>query len=280
MKIRLACLLALLLPLAACAQGKPPAVQAEAAPSAAAAPAVEPAPAAEPQVKMAADDPRIALAAKIPGAKPGDLRSTPISGIYELRHEGAISYVTADAAYIFAGDLYRITKKGDFPNLSERSRREMRRELIATLPESQMVVFGPGSAQYTLTVFTDVDCTWCRKLHSQIAEYNKLGFRVRYMAYPRTGPDTPSWSKAVSVWCAADRQDALTRAKRGEPLPARSCKDSPVAREYALGQQIGIDGTPGVVLEDGELIPGYVAPDQLLAHMKDPERLMDPAHSN
>jgi len=279
MKIRIACLLAVVLPLAACAQDKPPVIQAEAAPEVA---APEPGPAAAPaaKVKVLPGDPRIALAAKIPGAKPEDLRDTPVPGIYELRHEGAISYVTADAAYIFAGDLYKITGKGDFPNLSEYSRREIRRELVATIPESQMVVFGPADAAHTLTVFTDVDCTWCRKLHSQIEEYNKLGFRVRYMAYPRSGPDTPSWSKAVSVWCAPDRQDALTRAKKGEPLPARSCPNAPIAKEYELGQQIGIEGTPGIVLDDGELIPGYVAPDQLLAHMKDPERLLDPAYSN
>ena len=108
-----------------------------------------------------------------------------------------------------------------------------------------MLVFGPKDAKYTITVFTDVDCAYCRKLHSQIADYNKLGIRVRYLFYPRTGPNTESWTKAEQVWCSADRNDALTQAKLGEDLKTKACTDNPVARSYALGQQFGLQGTPG-----------------------------------
>jgi thiol:disulfide interchange protein DsbC len=278
MKIRSALILTLLLPLVACAQNTPPAAKAGPAtpePAATAAPA--PAAASQP---MAKDDPRLALAAQIPGARPEDLRATPVPGVYELVHGGDVSYVTADAKFIFAGDLYRITADGKFPNLSELRRRELRLAMVAAVPESEMIVFGPADAAHTITVFTDVDCAWCQKLHSQIAEYNKLGIRVRYLSYPRSGPDTESWFKADAVWCAADKRKALTEAKQGGALKKVNCPASPVARHFQLGEQIGIEGTPGLVLDDGELIPGYLSPSQLLLHLKDPERRIDPARSN
>ncbi len=257
MKIRIALLWAMAVPLAACAQeaSAPKAAQAAPAPSA--------------QAPIAAGDPRIALAAKIPGARPEDLRATPVPGIFELTHGTDISYISADAGFVFAGDMYKVTNTAEFPNLSEVRRRELRLGLLAKVPESQMLVFGPDNATHTITVFTDIDCPWCRKLHSQIAEYNKLGMRVRYLFYPRTGPDTESWAKAETVWCASDRKAAFTRAKLGEKLALKACPGSPVAREYQLGRDIGITGTPGVVLESGELIPGYLSPPQLLAHLKE-----------
>jgi thiol:disulfide interchange protein DsbC len=283
MKNRAALLFALLLPLVACAQGKSEvAATTGSATASASVPATSSADEAAPKADaaIAKDDPRIALAAKIPGAKPQDLRTTPVPGVYELVHGSDVSYVTADAKYIFAGDLYRITDDGQFPNLSEHRRRDLRKMLIDAVPESQMIIFGPAEAAHTITVFTDVDCAWCQRLHSQIADYNKLGIRVRYLSYPRSGPDTESWFKADAVWCSADPRKALTEAKRGAKLSKVNCPASPVASEYALGERIGIEGTPGLVLDDGELIPGYVPPPQLLAHLKDPQRRMDPARSN
>ncbi|MBP8271546.1 MAG: DsbC family protein [Sphaerotilus sp.] len=271
----------MLLPLAACAQSTPPAAPATPAAPKTAAPqsaAVPPAaPASEP---IAKDDPRVALAAKIPGASPGDLRATPVPGVYELAHGADVSYVTADATFIFAGDMYRITEDGNFPNLSELRRRELRLSLLAAVPESEKITFGPQDAAHTIEVFTDVDCAWCQKLHSQVAEYNKLGIRIRYLSYPRSGPDTESWFKADSVWCSADPRKALTESKQGAALKKANCPASPVARHFELGQTIGIEGTPGMVLDDGELIPGYISPPQLLQHLKDPERRIDPARSN
>jgi thiol:disulfide interchange protein DsbC len=252
MKHRLSLLAVLLLPLAACARG-------DATPAAAANAASAP---------VTGSDPRVALAAKIPGAKPEDFRATPVPGIFELTHGSDISYVSADAKYVFAGDLYRVASKGDFPNLSEVRRRELRLAKLGEVPESQMLVFGSEKAQHTVTVFTDIDCPWCRRLHSQMADYNKLGIRVRYMFFPRTGPDTESWAKADAVWCSADRKAAFTRAKSGEELAAKACPGSPIAREYQLGHDIGVEATPGVVLENGELIPGYMAPAQLLARIQ------------
>lgn len=213
-------------------------------------------------------DPRIALAAKMPGIQPSDLRASPVPGIYEVAHSGKINYVSADGSHVFTGDLYQVTADGEFPNLTELRRRELRQQLVAALAEPEMIIFGPAGAAHTITVFTDMDCQWCQHMHREIAEYNKLGIRVRYLAFPRSGPGTDSWDKAVGVWCAKDRPAALTAAKLGEDVPAGRC-DSPVERQYALGQQVGITGTPGVVLGSGELVPGYLPPDGMLQAIKD-----------
>jgi thiol:disulfide interchange protein DsbC len=108
-----------------------------------------------------------------------------------------------------------------------------------------------------------------RKLHSQIAEYNRLGIRVRYLLYPRTGPNTVAWTKAEQVWCSSDRNDALTRAKLGQELKSKPCADNPVARTYALGQDFALQGTPAIVMADGDMLPGYVPPDVLAQHLKE-----------
>lgn len=213
-----------------------------------------------------AKDPRVEIAAKIPGAKPDELRESPIPGIYEMTRGTEIAYVTADAKYAIAGDLYEMASS---INLTENARRGERVKLLSSVPESQMVVFSPKDPKYTVSVFTDVDCGYCRKLHSQIADYNRMGIKVRYLFYPRSGPNTESWEKAEQVWCSKDRGQALTRAKQGEDIKApKHCANSPIAREYALGQDIGVRGTPAILLDNGEMLPGYLPPQELAQHLK------------
>jgi thiol:disulfide interchange protein DsbC len=235
------------------------------APAATAAPAATPAA----EAAAAATDPRVAIAAKMDGVKPEDLHVTPIPGIYELLRGTDAAYVTADGKYAILGDLY---ENGTSNDLTENRRRDVRLKMLATIPESQMVVFGPQNAKHTITVFTDMDCAYCRKLHSQITDYNKLGIKVRYIAYPRTGPNTASWSKAEQVWCATDRQTALTDAKLGKTLTDKICSDNPVAKEYELGQKFNLSGTPTLILGDGEMVPGYMPPPDLAKALKDVDR--------
>ncbi len=213
----------------------------------------------------AADDPRVELAGKLNGVKPEELRASPIAGVYELARGAEVTYVTADGQYLFTGDLFRIVKSGEFPNLSDTRRKELRVKLLAKLPESQMIVFAPAQPKYTVTVFTDPECPWCRKMHSQIAEYNRLGIKVRYAFFPREGLDSDAARTLDAVWCSADRKDALTKAKLGQLVPSRNCGVTPVRQSYEVGHQIGVESTPNVVLEDGELIPGYLPPRDLLA---------------
>jgi thiol:disulfide interchange protein DsbC len=206
-------------------------------------------------------DPRIEIASKIPGTRPEDLHPTPVPNIYEVVRGSDIGYVTTDGKYAFGGDLVEVATNED---LTEEHRRDIRVAEIGAIPESQMLIFGPKDPKYTITVFTDVDCAYCRQLHSQIADYNRLGIRVRYLFYPRTGPNTESWTKAEQVWCSTDRNDALTRAKLGQPLKAKPCADNPVARTYALGRSFKLDGTPAIVTSSGDMVGGYMPPAQML----------------
>ena len=227
--------------------------------------AAQPTPAA---ADAQAADPRVALLKLLPaGSKLEDLRPSPIPGIFQLMQGADISYLTADGKYFLDGNVYDMDTR---ENLTEDLRTQARVALINAVPESQMLIFGPKNPLYTITVFTDVDCAYCRRLHSEMAELNRLGVRVRYMFFPRTGPNTDSWKKAEVVWCSADRNDALTRAKAGAKLDmTKTCGSTPVAREYALGQSIGVHGTPAIVTERGDYIAGYMPPRELVQQIKD-----------
>jgi len=202
-----------------------------------------------------------AAAANIPGTKKDDIRPTPVTGVFEVRRGADIVYMSGDGQYVFTGDLYHVPSH---TNLTEAHRRVLRQKLIDSIPESQMVIFSPPQPKYTVTVFTDVDCAYCRELHRQIADYNRLGVRVRYIFFPRTGPNTESWRKAEQVWCSTDRKSALTRAKLGQPLDAKPCGATPVEREYELGKAIGLEGTPGIVAANGAMVGGYLPPQALV----------------
>jgi len=212
-------------------------------------------------------DPRVALLKLLPsGSKLDDLRPSPIAGVYEYAQGADVSYLTADGRYFPDGNVYDMNTR---QNLTEEHRAKARVALINAIPESQMLVFSPKNPQYTITVFTDVDCQYCRKLHSQIAEINKLGVRVRYLFFPRSGPNTESWHKAEAVWCSADRNDALTKAKAGGSVDiTKTCGPTPIGQEYALGQSIGVHGTPAIVTENGSYINGYLPPRDLLEEIK------------
>ncbi|HEX4375869.1 MAG TPA: DsbC family protein [Steroidobacteraceae bacterium] len=199
------------------------------------------------------------------GIKPEDVRPTPVPGIFELRRGADIIYMSQDGRYVFTGSLYRVEGRA---NLTEAHKSELRKKLIDAVPESDMVVFAPPSPKYMVTVFTDVDCPYCQAFHKQIADYNRLGIKVRYVFFPRSGPNTPSWHKAEQVWCSTDRKAALTDSKLGKPLQAKVCPNTPVGLEYQLGKDIGLEGTPGVVASDGTVIGGYLPPDQLLDELK------------
>ena len=227
------------------------------------APALSPLPAPANVAVTAAE--LAAVAARIAGAKVSELHATPVPGIYEYRQGTAIAYVTQDGRFAFTGDMYQLNDK---TNLTDTRRREVRRALIGALPDSSMIIFSPKDPKYTITVFTDVDCQYCRALHRQIADYNALGVRVRYVSFPRSGPNSASWTKAEQVWCSADRQSALTQAKLGKALNTAVCKSNPVAQHYALGLQLGLPGTPGIVTDSGDLLPGYLPPDDLLEALK------------
>lgn len=200
---------------------------------------------------------RALLATTQPGMAVGDVILRPL-GLYEVSiQNGQTIYVSRDAKFLIPGDLYEARDVG-LVNLGEARRNVIRKERIDALDEADMIVFEPeGERKATLTVFTDIDCPYCRKLHGEIEALNGYGIAVRYLAFPRTGLNTEIHARMVSTWCAEDRKAMLTSAKRGGDVPALQC-ENPVASQYQLGREVGVTGTPALVFEDGTIMPGYV----------------------
>ena len=186
--------------------------------------------------------------------------ASPVEGWYTIRKGAIVAYVSADGRYLLQGDLIDLDNQ---INLSENTRNDARREMMASYPDDQMIVFSPDEKRFSVSIFTDVDCTFCRRLHSQMDQYLAEGIEIRYLLYPRNGPTSPSWSTAEQVWCAEDRNAALTLAKLGQKFESRECDPSVVSKHYAMGQDVGLRGTPAIVLEDGTLVSGYLPPAKL-----------------
>ena len=182
------------------------------------------------------------------------------SGMFEVVIDsGEIIYFSEDLSYGFEGNVIEMATG---VNITETKRKGQRKNILASLDESELIVYEPKETDYTLTVFTDIDCGYCRKLHNQMAEYNALGIRIRYMAFPRTGLDSESFDKIEDVWCAEDRKQAMTMAKNGRQVNSKHC-ESPVAAQYKLGGKLGVNGTPALFMDSGELLPGYIPPKRL-----------------
>lgn len=180
-----------------------------------------------------------------------------VDGVFGIDLPGGSSlYVTNDGQHLFAGELFAM---GDeLVSLSEGRRSIERVDLLAKVTQEEMVIFpAKGEIKYVVHIFTDVDCGYCRKLHNEIRDYSALGIEVRYLAYPRMGLDSDTRKKMSAVWCSADRKKALTKAKLGVEVRAPECAD-PVDIQYALGQRLGVSGTPAIVTSDGRMLPGYL----------------------
>jgi len=193
------------------------------------------------------------------------LNETPMANVVEvILSSGEILFSDKSGRFMIAGEMYMTQPEG-LVNLTTETRKGQVRDLIAGVPEDQMVIFeADGETKATISVFTDVDCTYCRRLHHDVEAINASGIRVRYLAYPRGGLESSAYPKMISVWCAPDRNRALTQAKNGQNLPERDCQN-PVLNHHSLGNRLGITGTPAIVLPDGTLIPGYMDVDRLTA---------------
>lgn len=192
--------------------------------------------------------------------EPENVTASQVDGWYTIQQGSIVAYVSADGRYLLQGDLIDLEQQ---VNLTEQSRNQARQGLVAGLADDNAIVFTPSEVKHSVTVFTDIDCTYCRKLHSQIDEYLDQGIQVRYVLYPRNGPASEAWTKSEQVWCAEDRNQALTFAKLDRAFKSAQCDASVVSEHYGLGQDIGLSGTPAIVLEDGTLISGYLPPEQL-----------------
>lgn len=214
-----------------------------------------------------AGEPEDAIAAKLSQTLPalGDVKVSPTEapGLFEVvTSQGERVYTTEGGEFLLTGDMLQLTADG-LVNVTEAARSADRLELLAAFDADGVIRFpADGEQKAEIAVFTDIDCPYCRKLHSEVPRLNELGITVNYYAFPRSGPGTPSFAKYISVWCADDQQAALTAAKQGQAIENRSC-DNPVQAQYDLGRQVGVTGTPAIVLEDGHMIRGYMDADQL-----------------
>jgi len=202
-----------------------------------------------------------------PTAQVSSMEKTPIKGVSEIVIEtgrgGEVYYISNDGKYLLNGNMIDTTSRED---LTENKKSGIRKEVVNKLDKKQRIDFFPDEMKYHLTVFTDIDCGYCRKLHDQIDGYNALGIGISYLFFPRSGINTPSFDKAVTVWCSKDQQAAMTNAKSGVNLEPLKC-DNPIAKQYNAGKAAGVTGTPAMVLADGRILPGYLPPDQLLQRL-------------
>jgi len=198
----------------------------------------------------------------VPDLRVNDVRPAPIPGWYEVLLGAKLVYVTEDARYVFDGTLMDLKEQ---KNLSSKPAMEARATALKAMSDGQKVIeFAPaGVTEYVVYVFTDTDCTYCRKLHSEVPKLNGAGIAVRYLAFPRAGIGSRTYQQMVSVWCAADPKQALTDAKAGKDLPAAAC-DNPVKEEWELGNSMNVHGTPTTLLDSGEEVGGYIPAEELI----------------
>ncbi|RLA04443.1 MAG: bifunctional protein-disulfide isomerase/oxidoreductase DsbC [Gammaproteobacteria bacterium] len=195
-----------------------------------------------------------------PGVTPDKIAPSPMEGVSEVLIGPRLMYVSNDGKYLLQGSLIDLKTRTD---IGEERRNGIRLDALNDLGEEKMIVFPAKEQKHVITVFTDIDCGYCRKLHGEMDKYNEKGITVRYLMFPRAGIGSASYKKAVSVWCSKDQQDAMTRSKSGENVPNATC-DNPVKEEYELGQLIGVRGTPAIIMEDGAMLPGYVPAARLV----------------
>lgn len=204
-----------------------------------------------------------ALQALAPGMKVDAVAPSPIPGFLEVALGARVIYVSQDGTQLLQGSLIDIASR---ESLTQASEARLRRDMLAKVGDDTGITFAAANPRYEVTVFTDIDCGYCRRMHGEIAEYNRLGITVNYLFYPRAGVGSESYQKAVNVWCAPDRRKALTEAKAGKDLPAGNCT-SPVTRDYDLGRRVGLDGTPAIYSANGTHLGGYVPPAEMLARL-------------
>lgn len=193
-----------------------------------------------------------------------DIQPSPMEGIYAVGlGDASTFYASKDGLHYLSGELFQV-RGTSVISLTEREEEVKRRKMMVELQENDMIVFPAKQQKAKITVFTDIDCGYCQKLHLEVPKLNELGVTVRYLAWPRAGIGSRSYKKVVTAWCSKDRAAALTKLKARKPVPEINC-ESPVEEHYLLGQRLGLRGTPSILLEDGQMIPGYLPAKDLSA---------------
>jgi len=189
-----------------------------------------------------------------------------MAGLYEVElGTGETIFADANGEYFLLGQLYQLTDEKGFVNLSEQKANGQRQAEMAKVPEKDLVTFkAEGVEKASVFVFTDVDCPYCRKLHEEVPKLQSMGISVSYLAFPRQGPGSPAHKKMSDIWCSTNRTEAMTQSKQGKDLDVESC-ENPVLKQYAVGQKVGVTGTPAIITSEGQLLPGYMPAERLAA---------------
>jgi thiol:disulfide interchange protein DsbC len=203
---------------------------------------------------------REAMVKSMPTMKIDSVKQSEVKGLYEVVVGANIFYVSEDGKYLIQGHLVDVLARKD---LTEDKLNGTRKQAIEKLGKANMIIFKPKISKYTVTIFTDIDCGYCRKLHSEIDQYLAQGITIQYLFFPRAGKGSESYDKAISVWCAADRNVALTAAKKDQKLPAKTC-DNPIDKHMQLAADFDVKGTPMIISENGNVYPGYLPAKQLV----------------
>ncbi|WP_447927118.1 DsbC family protein [Vreelandella sp. EE27] len=192
------------------------------------------------------------------------VNETPMDGIYQVRLENGESfYANEDGSYFLVGDLYQNAEQG-LVNLTEQAQNQQRVAALDEVPESERFVYrGVDEPRATVVIFTDPTCPYCERLHETVPELNERGIAVHYLAFPRAGMESDAATTLEKAWCSDNRSEAMTRAQQRETLAGSVC-DNPVGEQYELGRALGVQGTPAIILPDGQMVPGFVPPDRLV----------------
>lgn len=202
------------------------------------------------------------LAKTLPQYEASYIEKTPVEGIYQVIIGGQVIYMTKDARYMIDGNLIDLSTK---KNYTEDAMSGIRLSQIEKLGEDKMVVYTPENIKHTITVVTDIDCPYCRRLHNEMDQYMAGGVQVRYIFMPLKGKS--DFRTTVSVWCAKDRNEALNMAKAGAQLEAKDC-ENPIDEHLNVSRSLGVRGTPAIILQDGSMLPGYVPAGKLIAELQ------------
>ncbi len=188
------------------------------------------------------------------------MRESPVAGLYMVMIEGQVVYVSADGRYLLQGEMLDLEAR---QAVAETMRQAMRAERLAEYDEEHLIIYpAQGETAHVVTVFTDIDCPYCQRMHQGIDDYTALGIEVRYVQFPRAGVGSGSYHKAVAVWCDEDRKAAMSRAKAGSSMDRASC-DNPVSEQLELAQELGVNATPTFITESGVMHRGLVDARQL-----------------
>jgi thiol:disulfide interchange protein DsbC len=206
---------------------------------------------------------RGAITKMAPAAKIESIAKSAMPGVYEAMIDGQIVYVSANGEFLLSGALWHVN---DHKNLTEPRYAQRRAAALSAITPSERIVFAAAKPTHKITVFTDIDCGYCRKLHQQVQAFNDAGITIEYLLFPRAGVASPAYAQAVAVSCADDRNDALTQMMKGVTIAGAMCPN-PVARTFEIGRSIGISATPTIVAEDGTLLGGYLEPGAVLAKL-------------